>query len=214
MKARAQPLSQHGPTHASRNQIEPESDRNSGSWARVPLMRRTSVVIVILALAVAAFAGCGDDTKVVTDTLPNGKVTTQTVPDIHFAKTKFLLHSGLAFGAFHRYIYKPFREGKFRSGADGRRTALVKAGLAGLFASHELKVARNDALASDTLRKHLVRPMDALLVRLKSLASSLKGGSFDPSSITGAAAAVTALSSVAAQAGVNIKDRSAPVSGI
>ena len=176
-------------------------------------MRSALCLAAIFALGTAA-SGCGDDTKVVTDTLPNGNVTTLTVPDIHFAKTRFLLHSGLAFGAFHRYIYKPFREGKFRSGADGRRTALVKAALAGAFASHELKVARDDALASDTLRRHLVRPMDALLARLKSLAGSLKGGSFDPGAIAGAAGALSTLSSVASGNGVEIKDRSAPPPGL
>ncbi len=179
----------------------------------MPAVRRILCVLVITALGASA-VGCGDDTKVVTDTLPNGKVTTQTVPDVHFAKTKFLLHSGLAFGAFHRYIYKPFRAGKFRSGADGRRTALVKAGVAGLFAAHELKVARDDALASDTLRRHVVRPMDALLARLGPLANALKGGTFDPTAITGAAGALSALSSGASQAGADIKDRSAPIPGV
>jgi hypothetical protein len=177
-------------------------------------MRRLSLLILVLAIATATVGACGNDTKVVTDTLPSGKVTTVTVPDIHFAKTKFLLHSGLAFGAFHRYIYKPFREGKFRSGADGRRTALVKAGVAGLFAYHELKVARDDALASDTLRRHLVGPMDAVLSRIKSLSAALKGGSFDPTGITGAAGALSALSAAASGSGAEIKDRSAPVPGL
>jgi hypothetical protein len=170
------------------------------------------VLVVICALSVAGL-GCGNDTKTVTDTLPNGQVTTQTVPDIHFAKTKFLLHSGLAFGAFHRYIYKPFKAGKFASGADGRRTALIKAGVAGLFAAHELKVARQDALASDTLRRHLIRPLDALVAKLGPLASSLKGGTFDPASITGAAGALSALSSAASQSGAEIKDHNAPLPG-
>jgi hypothetical protein len=45
-----------------------------------------------------------------------------------------VLHAALAFGAFHRCIYKPFKEGEFRSGAPGRRRTFVKAGLAGAFA--------------------------------------------------------------------------------
>jgi len=36
-------------------------------------------------------------------------------PHVHLAKTKFVLHAGLAFGAFHRYIYEPFRSGAFTS---------------------------------------------------------------------------------------------------
>jgi hypothetical protein len=34
-----------------------------------------------------------------------------------FAKTKFVLHAGLAFGAFHRYLYKPYQAGTFNKGA-------------------------------------------------------------------------------------------------
>ncbi|MBO0691872.1 MAG: hypothetical protein J2P58_03150, partial [Acidimicrobiaceae bacterium] len=52
-----------------------------------------------------------------------------------FAKTKFVLHSALAFGAFHRYIYKPFRSGSFSSSNHftKRLLAFGKATAAGLF---------------------------------------------------------------------------------
>ena len=33
-----------------------------------------------------------------------------------FAKTKFVLHAGLAFGAFHRYLYKPYKNHAFSKG--------------------------------------------------------------------------------------------------
>lgn len=61
---------------------------------------------------------------------------------MHFAKTKFLLHAGLAFGAFHRYIYKPFKNGGFTP-VSSHKLAIVKAGAAGLFAYHEIKISEH-----------------------------------------------------------------------
>ena len=69
---------------------------------------------------------------------------------MHFAKTKFLLHAGLAFGAFHRYIYKPFRAGVF-SHPFLHKLSLIKAGLAVLFINHELRIAAIDVRAQPAL---------------------------------------------------------------
>lgn len=33
----------------------------------------------------------------------------QHVGSVPFDKTKFVLHAGLAFGAFHRFIYAPYK---------------------------------------------------------------------------------------------------------
>jgi hypothetical protein len=173
-------------------------------------MRRLLVLCSLLAALVAA--GCGNDTKTVTTTNAQGKKVTQTVPDIKFAKTKFLLHSGLAFGAFHRYILKPYKAGSFRKGAPGRVKALAKAGVAGAFAVHELKVARRDALADDHLRP-LVNRLDTALGRLGGLTGILKGGGLNPGQLLGAAGAITALGRQSAGAGATIKDRSAPSLG-
>ena len=169
-------------------------------------MRRLLVVGSLLAALVVA--GCGNDTKTVTTTNAQGKRVTQTVPDIKFAKTKFLLHSGLAFGAFHRYILKPYRAGSFRKGAPGRTKALAKAGAAGLFAVHELK----DALADDHLRP-LANRLDSAVSRIGGLSSVLKGGSLNPGQLLGAAGAVTALGRLSAGRGAGIKDRSVPSLG-
>jgi hypothetical protein len=170
-------------------------------------MRRLLVLCSVLAALVVA--GCGSSTKTVTTTNAQGKQVTQTVPDIKFAKTKFLVHSGLAFGAFHRYILKPYRAGSFKKGAPGRTKSLAKAGAAGLFAVHELKVARKDALADDHLRP-LANRLDAAVGRLGSLSSVLKGGGLNPGGLLGAAGAITALGRQSAGAGATIKDRAAP----
>ena len=88
-----------------------------------PTLRR--IAIVVLLAGTLAFAGCGSAMKTVSSTAANGQVTTQTVPNVHFAKTKFVLHAGLAFGAVHRYIYKPYRSGGFTP-VLSHKLALVK----------------------------------------------------------------------------------------
>jgi len=168
------------------------------------LMSRTASILVVLAIAAFA-AGCGSSTKTVSETTANGQVTTQTVPNVHFAKTKFVIHVGLAFGAFHRYIYKPLKAGAFKSGAPGRVKALVKAAAAAIFAVHELKVAHEDALSDSHLRP-IASKVDALGSKLGSLGSALKGGSLNPADILGSAGAVDALGAASGGLGAAIKE--------
>ena len=175
------------------------------------MIHRVFAVVAVVALLVVS-SGCGSSTKTVTSTGANGQATTATVPNVHFAKTKFVLHMGLAFGAFHRYIYKPFRAHAFSKGAPGRTKALVKAAAAGLFAVHELKQANRDALSDDRLRP-LAQKLDGLGGQLSGLASSLKGGALNPGAIVGAAGAVKALGSQSGGAGAAIKDLPVPALG-
>ncbi len=91
-----------------------------------------------------------------------------------FPKTKFVLHAGLAFGAFHRYIYKPFKAGAF-TGPD-KVKAIAKAAIAGAFVYHELHEALKQAQCSHTLTV-LVSPITAVLGVITNATNSLKGGS-------------------------------------
>jgi hypothetical protein len=166
-------------------------------------MKRAPALLAVLLVFAVVAAGCG--TKTITQTGANGAVTTKSVPNVHFAKTKFVLHLGLAFGAFHRYIYRPYVAGSFKSGAGGRTKALVKAGAAALYAVHELKTAREDALSDEHLRP-LAERVEGLLGRLTSLGGSLKGGSLNPGAIAGAAGAVSSLGAASSGVGAVIKD--------
>jgi hypothetical protein len=168
----------------------------------VPKARFFALVLALLALA-AGTAGCG--TKTVAVTSASGSVTTRTVPNVHFAKTKFVLHVGLAFGAFHRYVYEPYRAGAFRSGAQGRVKALLKAASGAVFAVHELKTARDDALSDSRLRP-LAEKVEGLLGRLTSLGGALKHGVLHPAEIASAAAAVTSLGAASGGLGATIKE--------
>ena len=163
---------------------------------------------LVLLVSTLVLAGCG--TKTVSSTGANGQVTTQTVPNVHFAKTKFVLHMGLAFGAIHRYIYKPVRNGALRRGAPGRVRVLLKGAAAAVFAIHELKIARGDALSSNLLRP-LANKIDGLGSKLSGLVSGLKTGSVPPAAILSSSAAANALGSASSRLGVGIKDISSRI---
>ena len=169
------------------------------------------VALLLVLLAVAA-SGCGSSSSSSTSSAaPAGSSTsasTSSTPNVGKLPTvKFALHAGLAFGAFHRYIYKPFKAGSFTGGnLSHHKLAVVKAGLAGLFAYHEAKLAVKDAQASPTL-SHLVAPVTALGDKLKSIAEGLKSGKPDASSIQSANGDITSLLGLASAAGIKVPDQ-------
>lgn len=93
-----------------------------------------------------------------------------------FAKTKFVAHAGLGFGAFHRYLYKPYRDGKFKSGASGRFWTFSKAGLSALFIKREVRLASEDVKASPMLCKALAAPLANIGNSISAAYDKLKGG--------------------------------------
>jgi hypothetical protein len=149
--------------------------------------------LLIAALGAATLTGCGSSGHV------------------HFAKTKFLLHAGLAFGAFHRYIYKPYRSGGFTP-ISQHKTAIVKAGVAALFIYHELKIARTDAASSPTLSK-LLHPIVTLESRFTQLHHSLSGGSLSGSAISSTNQQLTSLAGQSSRGGATIHDLASSLGG-
>jgi hypothetical protein len=172
-------------------------------------MRPIAALLAML-LAVAALAACGSGTTSTASNAQGG--ATSSTSTTHFAKTKFVLHAGLAFGAFHRYIYKPYKEGKFSGGLFHHKLATLKAGLAAAFAYHEVRLALQDARSSKILSKALA-PLLALQTKLGGLTSSLKHGNVDSSAITSANADAGATSKAGAQAGQPVTDQPTPSLG-
>jgi hypothetical protein len=91
-------------------------------------------------------------------------------------KTRLLADLALTYGAFHRYLYKPYKAGAFRKGADGRVKAIIKAGLATAVIVKLLSNAKENAAADPTLCKY-VPSMDNIKASLSTLAAKIKGGS-------------------------------------
>ncbi len=99
-------------------------------------MTLKAAVLTLLTAFVLLGAGCGSKSSS-SGSSPSGSnggqsSSSQPPKKVRFAKTKFVFHAGLAFGAFHRYIYKPFRAGSF-SRPLSHKKALLKAAVAALF---------------------------------------------------------------------------------
>ncbi|MFC4912503.1 hypothetical protein [Actinomadura gamaensis] len=127
-----------------------------------------------------------------------------------FAKTRFVGDAGLAFGAFHRWIYKPYKAGTFKSGADGRKKAIVKAAAAGAFSVNRLNAARKMVNADPTLCGALKKPLDSLWNSLSGLTGKLKSGNADPSEIGSIGGAIDSFRQQAGKNGADIKDKNPP----
>ena len=132
----------------------------------------------------------------------NGCPTSNTTS---FAKTKFVLHTGLAFGAFHRYLYKPFRAGTFTTGSKLHRAfAFGKAGAAALFIKREARLAIVDVQANPTLCNALAAPLTTLADNIGGEVTKLKGG--DTTGIDNAQKGVAAIESAASSGGAAITE--------
>ena len=144
-------------------------------------------------------------------------ITTATLLSPSFAifdKTRFAIHLGEAFFAFHHWVYNPYKAGKFQSGAQGRTKTMIKGGAALLFAVHELKVSSDIAHKSKSpLLQKLAGSLDNMQSEYSSLGSKLKGGQFNPAEIEAANTHVSSAGAGAAAAGVAVKDKEAVIPG-
>ncbi|MDX2647155.1 hypothetical protein ACFYYN_09690 [Streptomyces sp. NPDC001902] len=137
----------------------------------MPLRRAlTALLLSGVLLVVPACGGDSDGSASGGTASPTSSVQKQKL-----AKTRFVANAGLAAGATYQWIVKPYREGKFKKDADGRKLTLVKAGLAGAFAYNRLKAASENAKGDPTLSK-LVAPLTAGIDSLKDLPAKLRSG--------------------------------------
>ena len=138
----------------------------------------------------------------------NGCPTSNTVA---FAKTKFVLHTGLAFGAFHRYLYKPYRSGTLSSGGfTHKAVAFAKAGAAALFIKREVRLATEDVKASPVLCRQIAAPLTALSDSISGAVSKLRSG--DPSGLEDAQKQIGSIEGDAKSGGAEIvEDPNAPL---
>jgi hypothetical protein len=157
------------------------------------------LLAVVGCLAVVA-AGCGSKSSS-TSTLGSSAAGTST----HFAKTKFVFHAGLAFGAFHHFIYKPFKAGDLRHPLS-HKLAIAKGALAATFVYHELKLAATDVKASPTLSK-LFAPITLVANKIRALGNPIKSGQDPSAAISGANSSLASIKSTAASNGQNITEQ-------
>ncbi|MCZ7460549.1 hypothetical protein [Streptomyces sp. WMMC940] len=132
--------------------------------------RRAAVALLLCCALLGGTAACGGDGEAGAAATPTDAVEAQK-----FAKTRFVANAGLAAGAVYQWIVKPYRAGKFQKGAEGRRTAFVKAGLASAFAYNRLKAAATNAKGDPLLAK-AIAPVSVGIESLKGIGSKIRKG--------------------------------------
>lgn len=173
------------------------------------MKRLTPLLALICCVGALAVTGCGSSSSsssvpteatLASSASPGGtSATTKS-----FATTKFAIHAGLAFGAFHHWIYKPIKAGALRN-PTAHKLALAKAGLAAVFVYHELKVAADDAKSSKVLSP-LVAPLTAAGDKLSSLKTSIAHGSVNEADIDSVNSQLGQIGSTASASGQSIKE--------
>ncbi|MCF3119746.1 hypothetical protein IPZ68_08490 [Streptomyces arenae] len=165
-------------------------------------VRRAGVSLTLCCTLLVGATACNDDDKGSAAT-PTG---TSSAEKQKFAKTRFVANAGLAAGATYQWIVKPFRAGTFKSGADGRKFALVKAGLAGAFTYNRLKAALKNAEGDPTLAK-AVAPLSAGIDALKDLPSKLRKGEGTDSIVNSFDGIINDVKDAGKSAGAEVKDK-------
>jgi len=169
-------------------------------------MRSPVCLVAVVSVLALTVAGCGSSSSSPTSSAAaSGATSASTTSTTKLAKTKFVLHAGLAFGAFHRWIYKPAKAGDLSHPLEHKLTTL-KAALAAAFVYHELKLALADAQADPTLSK-LVAPITDLQNKLHSLAGSVKSGGASAADVSGLDGTVSSIKSLASSAGQPITEQ-------
>ena len=166
--------------------------------------RFSGALVALCCAAVLAPAGCGSSNSSSSPTSAGTAASVTSSSSVSLPTTKFVLHAGLAFGAFHHWIYKPIKAGALKHPFSNKLT-LIKAGLAALFVSHELRLAVDDAKASKVL-KPVVAPLTAAADKLEGLKSSITGGSVNPSDLDNINSQLGQAGQTAKSAGASIKE--------
>lgn len=171
---------------------------------RTKLAKRTRLLLIgMLSVGLVSAVGCGptSSSSAAKSPSPAPSAPCQQVNSVNFDKTKFVLHAGLAFGAFHHFIYAPYKAGTLHGVA-----APAKAGLAGLFTVHELKLAKADAESSPTLC-HLAAPFDKASAAISKSNNQISSGKASSQDIEGLNSDINAVQSGAQADGVPAPDR-------
>jgi hypothetical protein len=169
------------------------------------MLRRSAVLLAVIGcIAALGVAGCGSKSNT-SASAPAAVSTTATGTTTHLAKTKFVIHAALAFGAFHHFIYGPAKAGDF-SHPFSHKFTIVKAGVAAVFTYHELKLAANDVKSSKLLSK-LFAPITLVAGEIHNLGSSIKGGHASTANVDGINSSLSSIQSTAQSNGQGFSDK-------
>ena len=183
--------------------------------------RARAALLLPLLVCAAMLVGCGgDDTTTAAPTASGAPGATAsgepgaacpTENTRSFAKTRFVADLGGAAFLTKRYIYNPYREGKFQKGASGRTVAVVKAGVAAATSVKLLKNAQENARANPTLCKTLAAPIAGAIASLGGVTAALASG--DLTSLGSLGAALDSLRGLASQQGIDVPEQETGLGG-
>jgi hypothetical protein len=129
-----------------------------------------------------------------------------------FDKTRFLLHMGLAYYAFHHWVWTPYKAGQLGMSHKGNT---VKAGIALLFTVHECKVAYGIAKGSNSATLHaIIAPLNALMSAATSAGDKLKAGDYNAADISHLGSLTSSIGTTASKGGYAIKDIKTAIPGL
>lgn len=130
-------------------------------------------------------------------------------------KTRFLFDTGTAFFAFHHWVWNPYKAGDFKSNVPHHTKYIVKAGLATLFAVHQIKSADSIAHKSKSPLLHKIAgAMDKMESSFSTAGAHLKNGVFAAKELDGANGTLLSVGDVAKRAGMVIKDHAIKIPGV
>jgi hypothetical protein len=118
---------------------------------------------------------------------------------------RFALHAGLAFGAFHHFIYKPFKSGELKKPL-AHKLVTLKAVAAGAFTLHEVKAASEAAKSNPKLAK-LAAPLTALGAGISAVIASAKSGKPNLSQLESSNSAINSIKREASSAGASVAEK-------
>ena len=150
---------------------------------------RRSLLLLVACLVIGGIAACGGSSKP-----PRPK---------HFKTPRFLLHAGLAFGAYHTFIFKPARAGQFSASA----SALKNAADATTFVSNELKLAARYA-QRNPVEQALFPALTVMADKISALRAKILGPTSSLAEIEGINTGLGRINASAATGGHPIADAS------
>ncbi|MFJ7151334.1 hypothetical protein ACIQVT_24600 [Streptomyces sp. NPDC100445] len=176
----------------------------------VPIRRLTVALTLCCALLAGSTAYAAPQhtarnvaTVAAADPVPSPSTSTEKRK---FAKTRFVADAALAAGATYQWIVKPYKAGKFKKGAHGRRLALVKAAVAGAFAYNRLKAAVRNAQGDPALSKALA-PLSAGIASLKALPAKLRKGKSTDGTVNSYDDIINQVKDAGKSAGAEVKNK-------
>jgi len=172
---------------------------------RTKLLILTLVATLVAATLLPAMTG---QARAATVAVPVASAT--RLHPAAFDRTRFLLHAGVAFYAFHHFVYARYRAGQLNT---AHKLNLLKAAAALLFGVHEARVAYGIAKTSHSRTLlALAAPFETLSTAMDSVRYRLSKGQYNSADITGLNKSVDAINGQARKTDIGqINDVNAPI---